>query len=187
MIDRPAPWQGAFNYLADLADAKLSAADYAMTVRKLYDVLAEDTGDAETAREFVLFQVRGQLHQGAISKQHQKLVIDLLPTPPVNGRGRPKDALGKATYDKKYGLYRDWIYEKTFNSSLTKEQFAKARLGITDEKLNGGQSERWHKQLQALLQELKPARMKYLDEGQRRALELIYPLVLKASARSESR
>ena len=34
-------------YLADLADAKLSAADYAMKVRKLYDVLVEEAGDAE--------------------------------------------------------------------------------------------------------------------------------------------
>ena len=33
-------------------------------------------------------------------------------------------------------------------------------------------------QVDALLQELKPARMNQLDEGQRRALELVYPLAI---------
>jgi hypothetical protein len=57
VTDRPVPWVGVFNYLADLADAKPSAADYAMTVRKLYDVLVEESGDAEEALEFLLFHV----------------------------------------------------------------------------------------------------------------------------------
>ena len=58
MTDRPVPWQGVFNYLADLADAKPSAADYAMRVRKLYDVFVGETGDAEGgARIFAISHV----------------------------------------------------------------------------------------------------------------------------------
>jgi hypothetical protein len=186
---RPSPWKGAFHYLWRLAEEKQSATDYAMTVRIVYDVLAEDTGDAAIAREFVLFQVSTQFHRRAISNQHRELVTKLLPLPeqPARGRGRPKGALGNATYEKKYQLYRDWIYEKTFNPSLTKEQFGKDRLGITDKKLNGDHADRYRKQLDALLKELKPVRMKYLDEGHRRALEMLYPLVLKHSDASEGR
>jgi hypothetical protein len=61
---------------------------------------------------------------------------------------------------------------------LTKQQFAKKRLGITDEDLKGSDGGYHRYRMLALLQKLKPARMKQLDEGQRRALEIIYPLVI---------
>jgi hypothetical protein len=178
VTDRPAPWIGAFHYLADLADAKPTAADYAITVRKVYDVLAEDTGDPVGVREFLLFQVSAQQHRGLISKQHRGLVIKLLPNLPRQKRGRPKGARGDDAYSKRYELYQDWIYEKTLNPSLTKEEFAKKRLGITDKDLEGEYEFDHRLKVDALLQELKPARMKQLDEGQRRALEIIYPLLI---------
>jgi hypothetical protein len=106
------------------------------------------------------------------------LVGKLLPRPPRHKRGRPKGALGDKAYSKRYQLYLDWIYERTFNPSLTKEQFAKNRLRITDDDLNGKYSSNHRTKVDALLQELKPARMKGLHEGQRRALEIIYPLVI---------
>jgi hypothetical protein len=175
---RPVPWRGVFNYLEDLAEAKPSATDYAMKVRKLYDVLAEDTGDPVAVREFLLFRMSWHEHRGLISKQHCRLVAKLLPKPGPSGRGRGRTigALGKAAYDKKYDLHRDWIYEKTVNPSLTKKQFAMQRLGITDEDLKGDYASDHYPKVEALLQEMKPARMKYLDEGQRRVLETIYPL-----------
>src|SRR5262249_14318671 len=117
---RPELWKGVFNYLADLADAKGSATDYAMTVCKVYDVLVEDTGDAAMAREFLLFQVSLQHHRGVISGQHYKLVAKLLPSRPNRPRGRPKGAAGKGAYGRRYQLYCDWIYESTFDPSLTK-------------------------------------------------------------------
>jgi hypothetical protein len=40
-------------------------------------------------------------------------------------------------YDKRYQLYLDWIGEKALNPGLKKEQFARERLGITDEHLAG--------------------------------------------------
>jgi hypothetical protein len=125
VTNRPASWSALFKYLANLADAKPSAADYAMTVRKVFDVLAENTGDAEWVREFLLFQVSEQLHRGLVSKQHHKLVAQMLPKPPARKRGRPKDGFGKATYDKRYQLYVDWTYESAINPLLTKLQFAK--------------------------------------------------------------
>jgi hypothetical protein len=78
-------------------------------------------------------------------------------------------------------LYQDWIYEKTLNPSLTKEQFAKNRLGITDEDLEGDYGSDHRPKVDALLQELKPARMKQLDEGQRGALEIVFSGVIMAS------
>ena len=62
------------------------------------------------------------------------LADKLLPKPPREKRGRPKGALGDNAYNKRYGLLQHWIYEKTLNPSLTKEQFAKQRLDITDER-----------------------------------------------------
>ena len=178
MTDRPVPWQGVFNYLEELADAKPSAADYAMKVRKLYDVFAEDTGDPAAVQEFLLLRMSAQQHRGLISNQHRELVLKLLPKPPHQKRGRPKGALGDYAYNKRYELQQHWIYEKTLNPSLTKEQFAKQRLGITDEDLEGEYSSDHRPKVDALLQELKPARMKQLDEGQRGALETIYPLLI---------
>jgi hypothetical protein len=173
-------WQAAFNYLADLADAKLNSADYAKQVRALYDLLAKQNGDAEMARKFLLHQISAQLHRGLISKQHRGLVAKLLPkpAPPGQGRGRTKGALGKASNTKRYKLYQDWIYEKTLNRSLTKERFAKQRLGITNEDLKGEYSSVHRPKVDALLQDLKPARLKHLVEGQRRALELLFPLTI---------
>jgi hypothetical protein len=177
---RSIPWQAVLNYLADLADDKLNPADFAKKVHTLYDLLAKENGDAEMARKFLLYQVSAQLHRGLISKQHRGLVAKLLPkpAPPGQGRGRTKGALGKASNTKRYKLYQDWIYEKTLNPSLTKERFAKQRLGITDKDLKGEHSSVHRPKVDALLQDLKPARMKHLGEDQRRALELVYPHVL---------
>src|SRR5262245_4620603 len=150
-----------------------------MNVRKVYDVLAEDGEDVTTAREFLLFQVSLQVHRDLISKQHLELVTQLLPKPPARRRGRPKDARGKDTYGKKRKLYLDWIYERTIDPSLTKEQFAKKRLGITDEQYKNDNSD--HARVHAFLQDLKPARMKYLDEDERRAIDVLYPIVLTQS------
>jgi len=163
-------------YLADFADAKPSAADYAMKVRKVFDMLVEDTGDAAGAGEFLLSHVSAQHQLSIISAQHCELVTELLPKPPARKRGRPKEALGKGTYDEKYELYLDWRYEKTIDPSLTKEQFAKRRLGITDEEHKD--DDQAHMRVTAFLQNLKPARMKYLDEGQRGAIDTLYPFVL---------
>lgn len=132
MSARSVPWQRVFNYLADLADAKPSAADYAMRVRTLCDVLVGETGDAEGVRDFLLFQLSAQQHRRLISKQHRELVLKLMPKPPRQKRGRPKGALGNEAYNRRYELYQDWIYEKTLNPSLAKEQFAKERLDVTD-------------------------------------------------------
>jgi hypothetical protein len=175
VIDRPTTWKGALNDLTALADAKPSASDYAMMVRKIFDVLVVDI-DAEWVREFLLFQVSLQQHRGLVSKQHHKLVAKMLPNPPGRKRGRPKDGFGKGTYDKKYKLHMDWTYESAIDPSLTKLQFAKQRLGVTDDQHhNSGFA---HARVDALLQDLKPARMKYLDEDQRRAIDTISPLLI---------
>jgi hypothetical protein len=179
VTDRPASRKGVLNDLADLADAKPSAADYAMTVRKMFDVLAEDTGDAEWVREYLLFQVSVQQHHGLVSKQHHKLVRKMLPKPPARKRGRPKEAFGKDAYDGNYKLYRDWICESTVDPSLTKVQFALRRLGITNDQYKN--DNRAHARVDALLQALKPARTKSLDEDQRRAIDTIFPLLITYS------
>jgi hypothetical protein len=121
---RSISWQAVFDYLADLADAKLNSADYAKQVRVLYDLLASETGDAEEVRKFLLHQVSAQLHRGQLSKQHRGLVAKLLPkpTPSGQGRGRTKGALGKASFDKRYELYHDWIHKKALNPSLSHAQ-----------------------------------------------------------------
>jgi hypothetical protein len=174
--NRPLPGKGVFNYLTDLAESEKSAADYAFTVRKMFDMLVEDSGDAVTVRSFLLAQVSAQHQRGLISKDHHELVHELLPKLPAKRRGRPKEALGKGAYGRKHKLYLDLRYEKTVDPSLTKEQFAKRRLGITDERHKN--NSRAHERVDALLQNLKPARMKYLDEGQRRAVDTLYPFVL---------
>jgi hypothetical protein len=167
------------HYLADLADEKPSSAEYAMRVRKLHDVLVEETGDTKAVRKFLLlFHTSALYHRGRISKRHRELVVKLLPKPRRRKRGRPKGALGDKAYDKGYQLYLNWIHDSTLNPSLTKEQFAKQRLGIKDEDLKGKDSAYHRYRMDALLQKLKPARMKRLDEGQRRALKIIYPLVI---------
>jgi hypothetical protein len=168
-------------YIADLADAKTNAAEYAMKVRELYDVLIEDGGDPAEVHGTLLFFVSLR----SPSKQHTGLVAKLLPKPPhQKGGGRPKGALGVKAYNKRYQLYLDWIFEKTLNPSLTKEQFAKERLGITDEDLKGEYASDHYLKVNALLQELKPARMKQLDDGHRRSLEILYPLVLTTSRKN---
>jgi hypothetical protein len=172
VTDRPLPLKGVFHFLANLAERKPSAADYAMTVRKVFDMLVEETGDAVTARDFLLAQVSAQHQLGLISKQHRTLVTESLPKPPAKVRGRPKKALGKDTHDRKYKQYLDWIYASTLDPSLTKVQFAKRELGITDD------DNLARARVATFLQRLKPARMKYLDEGQRRAIDTIYPLLI---------
>jgi hypothetical protein len=181
VIDRAIPWMGVYFYIADLADAKTNAAEYAMKVRELYDVLIEEGGDPAEVHGTLLYfdSLRSP------SKQHTALVAKLLPRPPhQKGPGRPKGALSVKAYDQRYQLYLDWIYEKTLNPSLTKEQFAKERLHITDEELKGEYASDHHLKVNALLQELKPARMKQLDEGHRRSLEILYPLLLTTSRKN---
>jgi hypothetical protein len=178
MAARSVPWRGVFQHLKDLAEAKISVAEHAMRVCKVYDVLIEDGCDPVEVRDGLLYCVSTQHQRRLISKRHHALIVELLPKPPRQKRGRPKGALGDNAYRKRHQLYRDWIHEKTLNPSLTKEQFAMKRLGITDEDLKGEYSSDHRTKVDALLQELKPARMKNLDEGQRRALETIYPLVI---------
>ena len=215
VTDRPAFWCGTYNYLADLAAAKLSAADYAISVRKLYDVLVEDTGHPAAVWELIDFQlsfgrwvssrvvprtspkkrppqgghgrkrtVRPSVQWERISAKHRELALELLPKPPRRKPGRPEGARGNKAYNKRYKLCLDWNYETTLNPSLTKEQFAKKHLGITDAEydadfdLNDPDKDGpLHRKVAALVQDLKPARMKQLDEGQRRAIKLIFPLV----------
>ena len=179
MKGRTVPWKRVLQYLADLADAKPTAAEYSRSVRKLHDVLVEETGDTKAVRKFLLlFHTSALYHRGRISKRHRELVVKLLPKPRRRKRGRPQGALGDKAYDKGYQLYLNWIHDSTLNPSLTKEQFAKQRLGIKDEDLKGKDSAYHRYRMDALLQKLKPARMKRLDEGQRRALKIIYPLVI---------
>jgi hypothetical protein len=178
VADWPELWTGVFHYLENLADAKLNAADYAIAVRKVYDVLVEDCGEAEELHDGLLSLVSVQHERGRISRQYRDLVVKLLPTPPRRKRGRPKGALGDDAYNKRYQLYLDWIDEKTLNPSLTKEQFAQKRLGITDEDFAGPYEIDHRAKMDALLQDLKPTRMKQLDAGQRRAIETIYPLLI---------
>ena len=179
MKGRTVPWKRVLQYLADLADAKPTAAEYSRSVRKLHDVLVEETGDTKAVRKFLLlFHTSALYHRGRISKRHRELVVKLLPKPRRRKRGRPKGALGDKAYDKGYQLYLNWIHDSTLNPSLTKEQFAKQRLGIKDKDLKGKDSAYHRYRMDALLQKLKPARMKRLDEGQRRALKIIYPLVI---------
>jgi hypothetical protein len=53
--------------------------------------------------------------------------------------------------------------------------------------LEGARGEIHRRQIKALLQELKPARMKYLDEDQRRALEVVLPLVVTEGRKAYAR
>src|SRR5262249_4551527 len=89
--------------------------------------------NAADAVEFLLFHLPSQ----RVPKQHRKLALRLLPKPRRRKQGRPKGALGREAYKKRYQLYRDWNWEKARKPSLTKEQFVKERLGITDEDLTG--------------------------------------------------
>ena len=183
---RSVPWRDVLRRLESLAEEKMTAAEYAMRVRELHDVLVEESGDAKAAREFLLlFHTSALYHRGRISKRHRELVVKLLPTPPRQKGGRPRGALGDNAYDKRHQLYLDWLYEKTFHPSLTKEQFAKKRLGITEAQFDADfdpedpdADGRLRRKVSAILQDLKPARMKQLDEQQRKALEIIYPLVV---------
>jgi hypothetical protein len=176
VTDRTATSKGVVNDLADLVDPKLSPADYAMAVRKLFDLLVEGIGDDEWVREFLLFQVSVQQHRGLVSKQHHRLVTKMLPKPPARKRGRPKDGFGRGAYDKRHKLYKDLTYESVIDPDLTKLQFAKRRLGVTDDQYVDSNPDR--ARVDALLQALKPARMKYLEEDKRRAIDIIFPLII---------
>ena len=203
-----------FNCIGDLAAAKLSAADFAISVRKLYDVLVKETGDPAAVRGFIdvelrfgswprpravpktspktprpqrgHFRMRKRVKWERISAKHRELALKLLPEPPRRKRGRPKGALDDKAYNKRYKLYLDCNYETTLNPSLTKEQFAKKHLGITDAEFDADFDSEdpdkdgpLHRKVAALVQDLKPTRMKQLDEGQRRALDILFPLVIK--------
>lgn len=177
MTDRPDPSMRA-NSLWDLAEANPGAPDFAIRVRKAYDVITEAGTEPADARALLVFQLSLMQQRGLITKKHCTLADQLLPKPPPKKRGRPKGALGDNAYNKRYELQQHWTYEKTLNPSLTKEQFAQQRLSITDEDLEGKYGSLHRPKVDALLQELKPARMKQLDEGQRLALEKIYPLLI---------
>jgi hypothetical protein len=79
-------------------------------------------------------------------------------------------------------LCHDWIIARADNRSLTKEQFARARCGVTDEDLDGELSLECRAQVDVVLQELKPARLKRLDRMNRWGLESFIPLVIKPTA-----
>ncbi len=177
MTDRRVPWTRVFHYLADLAEAKPNAADYATTVRTLYEVLVKEGVGPEDARDFLRFHVPAQHERGLISKQHRNLALKLLPKPVGRARGRPPGAFGEKAYKEQYKLLGDWIYEKTLDPSLTKEQFEKKHLGITEEQYTGEDSKYYWYRVKALDQKFRQTRMTKLDEGQRRALEIIYPLL----------
>lgn len=161
-----------------LRDAEKRPAEYAVALRKLYDTMFKITRNAADAREWVLMWV---------PKNKRKLAAEVLPKPAPSGRGRgrPTGARGNVAYDKMYTLLRDWIYERTLDPSVTKETFAMRRLGVTAEDLAGEYGSAHRPKVDAILQELKPARMKRLDEGQRRSLEILYPLIVKHSASSD--
>ena len=106
--------------------------------------------------------------------------------PPDRGRGRPKGAHGKAAHTKRYQLYKDWIREEALNPSLTKEEFVKKHLGITDVEFdadfdpdNPDADGPLHRKVAALLQDLKPTRMRSsLASDQREGLEQVYRLLV---------
>jgi hypothetical protein len=170
-------WSNTYLYLAHLADEQLTPAEYAKAVLKLYDVLIWYADDAESALEFLLFHLPSQ----RVSKQHRALALKLLPKPSRRTRGRPKGALGREAYKKRYQLYRDWNWEKACKPSLTKEQYVRERLGKTDGDLTGEYESEHRAEIDAVLQELKPVRINRLDEAERRALETIVPLVATAN------
>jgi hypothetical protein len=169
-------WIYAYFYLADRAGEQLTPAEYAKAVLKLYDVLVRNADDAADALQFLLFHLPSQ----RVSKQHRALALKLLPKPPRRNSGRPKGAPGRKAYSKLRQLYTDWNWEKARRPLLTKEQFAKERLGITDQDLTGDYALDHRAKIDAVLQELKPARLKRLAEGERNALETIVPLVATA-------
>jgi hypothetical protein len=125
VTDRPATSKAVVDDLADVVDAKLSAADYAMAERKLFDLLVEGIGDAEWVREFCcskyLCSSIGASFRSGTTSLSRKCCL----SPPARKRGRPKDGFGKTTYDKRYQLYVDWTYASAINPLLTKLQFAK--------------------------------------------------------------
>jgi hypothetical protein len=176
VIKRPDPSMRA-NSLWDLAEANASAADFAVSARKVYDVLTAGGAEPADVRAVLILQVSLMHHRGLVTKEHCALTDKLLPKPSGGDRGRPKGALGKKAYNRRYSLYLDWVGEKALNPDLTKEQFAKQRLGITDDDLAGNYEIQHRAKIDALLQDVKPARMKQLDEGQRRSIETIYHLL----------
>ncbi len=176
MTEWPDPSMVA-NSLSDLAEANPAAADFAIGVRKVYDMLTGGGVEPADARALLVFQLSLMQQRELITKKHCALADKLLPKSTRKKRGRPKGALGKEAYDNRYRLYLDWVARKALNAALTKEQFAKERLGITEHDLAGDYEIEHRAKIEALLQDLKPARMKQLDEDQRRAIETIYPLV----------
>jgi hypothetical protein len=83
------PWNAVSKYLANLADAEPSAADYATKVRAVFDVVVQETGDAAMARDFFLSHISAQHQLGALSAKHRELVAKQLPKPAA------KDAAGQ--------------------------------------------------------------------------------------------
>jgi hypothetical protein len=167
------------NSLWDLAETNPSAADFAIRVRQVYETFTE-AGWAEPAdaRALIMFELSSMLSKRRITEKHRTLANELLPKPPSKKRGRPKGAIGREAYNKRSSLYRDWIGQQALNPHLSKEQFAKERLKITDKDLAGDFAYEHRAKMDALLQELKPARMKQLDADHRGAIEIIQPLLV---------
>lgn len=179
---KPDLWTGVFNYLEDFVETKPNDAEYARRVLKLYDLLVAETGDAEGARELLLSRISYHEHRGLISKQHRMLAIRLLPDKPIvkQGKsGRPEGALGRRAHRRRSALFNDRTFIEAVLPSVTQEQFAKKLHGITDHDL---EAEAQHpdyanddgplrKKINAVLQELKPARMHRLGQEQREYIE----------------
>src|SRR5579862_6408545 len=124
-------------YLASVVDDRPTAEDYACSVRTIYKpAIEENLLEPEVIRYLFLELVSDQQRLGLISKRHKYLAEKMLRVPrPQRGRGRPKGALGRVASSKRYKLLEDYVKERTLDRSLTQEQFAKERLGITDSDL----------------------------------------------------
>jgi hypothetical protein len=175
VTEPPGLWSNTYLFLADLADERLTPAEYAKAVLKLYDVLVQYADDAADALQFLLFHLPSQ----RVSKQHRALAVKLLPNPPRRNSGRPKGAPGRKAYRKLRQLYTDWNWEKARRPLLTKEQFAKERLGITDQDLTGDYALDHRAKIDAILQELKPARIKRLAGGSATCSKPLFRLSLR--------
>jgi hypothetical protein len=192
-------WQNVLYRLQNLALKNLDPTKYAIEVRRLYDVVVERTGDDEEMREFLSFQLRVEQAFKHITPEYLRLAIKLLPKPPARKKGRRSGALGEDAHALRYKLYQDWTRERALNPHLTKEQFAKKRLSISDAELEDDfdlddpdADGPLRKKVAALLQELKPARMKQLDRGDRDAIDafpfdITYPEYLALKWREAKR
>jgi hypothetical protein len=153
-------------------------------VRIIYDALigtCDDPDELALARQLLVQGITLALHKGAISAQHHALALKMLPEP-KRSRGRPQQGKGDAAYDKNWQLYYDWVYDKTREPSLTEEQFAKRRLGISETSYDHDPYDRDHKRVSNLLKDLQPSRLKErLGEGVMRSILVGATLTARAA------